>query len=259
MVNDKTKNIQKNINVAYVGSLSKKSLDFSDNLAEETQRVSPGSLHTKAVQGSSSSKACGGSTSTNNSISLTDLNIPSETIITNEKQVNSNECNDNINNWTKLFTDYCDCEKICTDNLNVIGEIKNNLKKLLGNQKKDDIIFYKAIIENSYYYLSNCLKIRKIKFLKDINYIWSIIDTQTQIDEINKHNFTTLMKDYNKMVDDINTSKKNNTVLTWVKNDTVENLHDLEKDIYEILEYHFKLIKSLSEIIELEKLFYHGG
>ena len=67
------------------------------------------------------------------------------------------------------------------------------------------------------------------------------------------------MKDYNKMVDDINTSKKNNTVLTWVKNDTVENLHDLEKDIYEILEYHFKLIKSLSEIIELEKLFYHGG
>ena len=252
MVNDKTKNIQKNINVAYVGSLSKKSVDFSDNLAEETQRVSPGSLH---------SKACGGSTS-NNSISLNDkadLNTPSETIITNEKHGDSNECNDNINNWTKLFTDYCDCEKICTDNLNVIGEIKNNLKKLLGNQKKDDIIFYKAIIENSYYYLSNCLKIRKIKFLKDINYIWSIIDTQTQIDEINKHNFTTLMKDYNKMVDDINTSKKNNTVLTWVKNDTVENLHDLEKDIYEILEYHFKLIKSLSEIIELEKLFYHGG
>jgi len=246
MVNDKTKNIQKTINVAYVGSLSKKSLDFSDNLA---------------VQGSSSSKACGGSTS-NNSISLNDkadLNIPSETIITNEKDKPPDECNDNINNWTKLFTDYCDCEKICTDNLNVIGEIKNNLKKLLGNQKKDDIIFYKSINKKNYYYLYNCLKIRKIKFLKDINYIWSIIDTQTQIDEINKHNFTTLMKDYNKMVDDINSSKKNNTVLTWVKNDTVENLHDLEKDIYEILEYHFKLIKSLSEIIELEKLFYHGG
>ena len=173
MVNDKTKNIQKNINVAYVGSLSKKSVDFSDNLA---------------VQGSSTSKTCGGSTS-NNSISLNDkadLNIPSETIITNEKETPPDECNDNINNWTKLFTDYCDCEKICTDNLNVIGEIKNNLKKLLGNQKKDDIIFYKAIIENSYFYLSNCLKIRKIKFLKDINYIWTIIDIQTQIDDLLK-------------------------------------------------------------------------
>lgn len=245
MVNDKTKNIQKTINVAYVGSLSKKSLDVSDNLAEESQRVYPGSTSTS-----------------NNNILLNDkpdLNTPSETIITNKKETQPDECNNNINNWTKLFTDYCNYEKICTDNLNVIGEIKNNLKKLLGNQKKDDIIFYKAIIENSYYYLSNCLKIRKIKFLKDINYIWSIIDTQTQIDEINKHNFTTLMKDYNKMVDDINASKKNNTVLTWVKNDTVENLHDLEKDIYEILEYHFKLIKSLSEIIELEKLFYYGG
>jgi hypothetical protein len=238
MVNDKTKNIQKTINAAYIASTSTNNINSLDGKSNDLGKSDD---------------------LVNKIIISTNLNTPSETIITNEKQGNSNECNDNINNWTKLFTDYCDCEKICTDNLNVIGEIKNNLKKLLGNQKKDDIIFYKAIIENSYYYLSNCLKIRKIKFLKDINYIWSIIDTQKQIDEINKHNFTTLMKDYNKMVDDINTSKKNNTVLTWVKNDTVENLHDLEKDIYEILEYHFKLIKSLSEIIELEKLFYHGG
>jgi hypothetical protein len=168
MVNDKTKNIQKTINAAYIASTSKKSLDFSDNLA---------------VQGSSSSKACEGSTS-NNSISLNDkdLNIPSETIITNEKQGNSNECNDNINNWTKLFTDYCNCEKICTDNLNVINEIKNNLKKLLGNQKKDDIAFYKSMIENSHFYLTSSLKIRKTKFVKDLSIIWQTIDSSREMD-----------------------------------------------------------------------------
>ena len=165
---------------------------------------------------------------------------------------------DYIINWTKLFADYCAYEILCINNLNIIGEIKNNLKKLLGNQKKDDLIFYKAIIENSYFYLSNCLKIRKLKFLKDINYIWSCIDSSKHIDEINKNNFTTLMTDYKKIVDDINFTKKNNTILTWVKNDTVESIHDLERDISEILEYHVKLIKSLSKIIEFEKLFYHG-
>lgn len=175
-----------------------------------------------------------------------------------DKKSEISQSNNNINNWTKLFADYGAHEILCIDNLNIIGEIKNNLKKLLGNQKKDDLIFYKAIIENSYFYLSNCLKIRKLKFLKDINYIWSCIDSRKQIDEINKNNFTTLMNDYNKMVDDINSSKKNNTVLTWVKNDTVESIHDLERDISEILEYHVKLIKSLSKIIECEKIFYHG-
>jgi hypothetical protein len=167
-------------------------------------------------------------------------------------------CNNNITHWTKLFADYCVYETLCIDHLNIICEIKNNLKKLLGNQKKDDLIFYKAIIENSYYYLSNCLKIRKLKFLKDINFIWSCIDSHKQIDNINKYNFTTLMQEYNKIVDDINFTKKNNTILTWVKNDTVESIHELERDISEILEYHVKLIKSLSKIIEYEKLFYHG-
>jgi hypothetical protein len=167
-------------------------------------------------------------------------------------------CNNNITHWTKLFADYGVYETLCIDHLNIICEIKNNLKKLLGNQKKDDLIFYKAIIENSYYYLSNCLKIRKLKFLKDINLIWSCIDSHKQIDNINKYNFTTLMQEYNKIVDDINFTKKNNTILTWVKNDTVESIHELERDISEILEYHVKLIKSLSKIIEYEKLFYHG-
>ena len=44
------------------GSISKKSLDFSDNLAgEKVKTFSPGSLHSRAVQGSSTSNACGGS------------------------------------------------------------------------------------------------------------------------------------------------------------------------------------------------------
>ncbi len=164
----------------------------------------------------------------------------------------------NILKWDEYFNQYCTYEKKCIESIGAIGEIKNNLKKLLGNQKKDDILFYKSLIESSHFYLTNSLKVRKIKFLKDLNHIWSRIDERKQMDEVNKSNFMSLLKDYDKMADDINSAKKNNTVLTWVKDDKVESLQDLEKDFYEIMEYHVKLIEFFSSSVELEKAFYCG-
>ena len=164
----------------------------------------------------------------------------------------------NILAWDDFFTQYCNYERKCIESLTAIGEIKNNLKKLLGNQKKDDILFYKSLIESSYFYLTNSLKVRKIKFLKDLNHLWSRIDERKQMDEVNKSNFMALIKDYDKMADDINAAKKNNTVLTWVKDDKVVSLQELEKDFYEIMEYHVKLIEFFSSSVELEKAFYCG-
>ena len=149
-------------------------------------------------------------------------------------------------------------ETKCITNINSIAEIKNNLKRLLGNQKKDDIIFYRAIIDNSYFYLSNSLKIRKIKFLKDLNNIWIQIDERKQMDEINKSNFNSLLKDYKKMSDEVVQAKHNNTILTWVKDDKIENLQDLENTFNEIMDYHTKLIEFFSSSVELEKVFYCG-
>lgn len=166
--------------------------------------------------------------------------------------------NTNMLKWDEYFTQYCNYEKKCMDSINSIGEIKNNLKKLLGNQKKDDILFYKSLIESSHFYLNNSLKVRKIKFLKDLNHIWSRIDERKQMDEVNKSNFMALLKDYDKIADDINSAKKNNTVLTWVKDDKIESLQDLEKDFHEIMTYHVKLIEFFSSNVELEKAFYCG-
>lgn len=164
----------------------------------------------------------------------------------------------NILEWEEKFNKYCEIEAKCITNISSISEIKNNLKKLLGNQKKDDIVFYKAIIDNTHFYLSSSLKIRKIKFLKDLNYLWGQIDERKQMDEVNKSNFTALLKDYRKMAEDISQAKKNNTILTWVKDDKVENLQDLENDFNEVMEYHIKLIDFFSSSIELEKAFYCG-
>lgn len=164
----------------------------------------------------------------------------------------------NILEWEDKFNKYIEIEAKCNTNINNIIEIKNNLKKLLGNQKKDDVQFYKSLIDNSYFYLNSSLKIRKIKFLKDINYIWNMIDERKQMDEINKLNFITLLKDYRKLSEDIINAKKNNTTLTWVKNDMVENLAEIEHDFHEIMEYHIKLIEFFSSSVMIEKAFYCG-
>lgn len=164
----------------------------------------------------------------------------------------------NILDWEEKFNKYCEFENKCIANINSMNEIKNNLKKLLGNQKKDDIVFYKSIIDNSHFYLTSSLKIRKMKFLKDLNFIWSQIDERKQMDEVNKSNFMSLLKDYRKMSEDISQAKKNNTILTWVKDDKVESLQDLENDLNEVMDYHINLIEFFCSIVELEKAFYCG-
>ena len=164
----------------------------------------------------------------------------------------------NILIWEEKFNKYIDFETKCNVGINSIIEIKNNLKKLLGNQKKDDLLFYKSLIDNSYFYLTSSLKIRKIKLLKDLNFIWAMIDERKSMEEVNKLNFISLLKDYRKMSEDIINAKKNNTMLTWVKDDKVENLAELEHELYEIMEYHLKLIEFFSSSVEIEKAFYCG-
>ena len=156
----------------------------------------------------------------------------------------------NILQWEEKFNKYCEFELKCQENIKLITEVKNNLKNLVGHQEEDDLLFYKS------------LRIRKIKFLKDLNFIWSRIceriGENKQMDEISKNNFMALLKDHRKMAEDIYKAKKNNTSLTWVKDDKVENLQDLENDFSELMDYHVKLIEFFSSNIELEKIFYYG-
>lgn len=158
--------------------------------------------------------------------------------------------------WEDKFNLYCELESRCITNMNSIDEIKINLKKYLGNQKKDDLLFYISIIENSYFYLQNSLKIRQIKFCKDLNLIWQQINDKKIMDEVNKINFMSLLKDFKKLCDDINLAKRNNTILTWVKDDKIESIEQIIKDMEEIMNYHLKLIQFFNSNVELEKVFY---
>ena len=167
---------------------------------------------------------------------------------------NNIECN--IICWKNMFDNYCNIINDCNNSILSIGEIKNNLTKLLGNQKKDDIIFYKSIIDNSYFYLTNSLKIRKSKFIVDLNHILTCINECKQIEGITKSTFSSIIKDYKRMADKINNEIKNNTILKWVKNDRIDSLHELDTNMYEVMNYHIKIISNLYNMIELEKQFY---
>ena len=58
------------------------------------------------------------------------------------------------------------------------------MKKLIGNQKKEDIVFYKSLVDNSHFYLLNSLKIRKLKFQKDLNQIMIALDSSKKLDDL---------------------------------------------------------------------------
>ena len=164
-----------------------------------------------------------------------------------------------IEEWENKLSTYLDKEIICITNINSILEIKNNLIKLLGNQKEDDIMFYKSLIENTYMYLTRSLKSRKIKLLNDLNFIWNRIEKHKKMSEVNKTNFNALVKDYRKSAEEILIAKQNNTILNWVKNDKIETLEEIKNDLNEIMSYHIRLIECFSVTVEHEKNFFCGN
>ena len=149
-----------------------------------------------------------------------------------------------INKWNKIFKDYQEVVDKCTMYINSILEIKNNLSKLIGIQRKDDINFYKSIIENSYYYLTKSLEIRKLKFIKDLNYIWYKINNCKTLSELNNSNFAILLKDFKKVVNDMYIAKLNNISLSWVKDNTIVSLEERYTEFDNILNYHIRLINT---------------
>jgi hypothetical protein len=163
-----------------------------------------------------------------------------------------------ISSWEDSFNKYIDYESKSNNLINNIDELKNNLKKLIGNQKKDDILFYKSMLENSSFYLTNSLKIRKIKFQKDLNYILKMIDKEKTITEINKPNFQSLTKDYRKLVDEYYKAKNNSPVYAWIKDEKLESFTEIENDMTEIMEYHLNLIIAMYAMVKVENDFYCG-
>ena len=161
-----------------------------------------------------------------------------------------------ISVWEEKFDKYLESEKKCDEFIIQIYNIKNRLTGLIGNQRKDDIIFYKAIINSSHFYLSESLKKLKFKFINDLNYIWNKMNPNKKVVELNRNIFIILIRDFQKIFDDITISRQHNTLLTWVKDDVFINLQDIEKEMNDIISYHTILINSFLVTCKNEADFY---
>jgi len=164
----------------------------------------------------------------------------------------------NINNWTDSINTYNRLAKECIESIENMNEMKDSFINKLGNQMEDDIIFYTSLINNSFFYLFNSIKIRRNKFIKDLNTIWYKDNTIKYIDNLNSSNLIILFKDYQKITDDIKYARENNTILTWVKNDMLDSTSELENEMNETLEYHNTIIKHFCEFVKIEVEFYYG-
>lgn len=158
--------------------------------------------------------------------------------------------------WEEKFNFYLLIETKCIEFISSMGEIKNKLTTLIGNQRTDDIIFYKSIINSSYYYFNESLKVRKLKYIKDLTYIWKKIDDKKSIVELNNSSFSSLLKDFSKLFEDIAIAKQYNTPLSWVKDDKVISVKEIEEELTDILAYHLNIISFFHTSIKNECEFY---
>jgi hypothetical protein len=161
-----------------------------------------------------------------------------------------------LNEWNNLLDNYFTINNEFNNNINSINNMRNNLIKTLSHQEKDNIIFYQCIIDNSYFYFFNSLKIRQIKFMKDLNKIYFKINENKKIANLTNYDINLMLNDFLQLNDEIIEAKKNNTIFKWIKDDIIENLHDIENNITETLNYHLKLIDALLSYIKLETDFY---
>jgi len=188
---------------------------------------------------------------------------------------------DKYNKWNDLINIYFEIEEECISKINLINNIRNNLKKKLIYLNKDDILYYNCIIDNSYYYLKNSLKVNQIKFLKDLNNLLFKINKNNifKIITLTKTDINLIINSYVKLNNDIIELKKNNIEYKWIKED-IDNLQeiselssgicscktsidflqqDIENNIDKTINYHIKLINFLLSIIKLNYDFFNSN
>lgn len=168
-------------------------------------------------------------------------------------EINKDTCTKNIIIFQNLFTEYKYYENICINNINILNDTKEDLNKLIIYEDIDDTNFYKALIENSLYYLSKSIKLNQEKFINDFNNICIKLNKNT-FNIIDQNNFNSILKEYKKISDNI--INQNYNKYSWFKLNSVEELLELEKNINKILLFHNKIIKYFAIISELKNHYY---
>jgi len=187
---------------------------------------------------------------------------PVQSYITSTVTSITSQIDAEIVEWLDQFKKYSELETRCRAGIAELNSIKINLERLIGRQKKDDALFYQSIIENSYFFLENSLRIRRSKFIRDMLAISSLIETYKHIKinpkpvNIDSSSFTAITNDIKDIYEEIERAKRNSSTLSWVKDDQISTLQEIEKDMSETLTYHTILMEYFEKLVYHELNFY---
>jgi len=146
-------------------------------------------------------------------------------------------------------------EKLKEMNINV-GKYQYELE--LGTQDKDDLIFYKSIILDSKKYFTNAFKIREIKLIYDLNQIMKMFNDKRlpEVFELNKNIITLLKTHYNKVLSNIKNNNQKSINPTWIKNNKLKFIKDIESEMNRIFLYHIDINTHFKSALIKEIKFY---
>ena len=163
---------------------------------------------------------------------------------------------DKIERWVALFDKYVEVDHDSHNCITQLNALKVNLNQLSGSQKKDDVQFYRSIIENSHFYLVSSLRVRRAKFLCDVSAIWNALRPGSSLVSADRNIFLALTRDIARGHEEIARAHRNCTTLSWVKKDQIDTLHDLEDDLEATLLYHNGLLAYFNTLAKLEFAYY---
>ena len=161
--------------------------------------------------------------------------------------------------WVDLFDQYIAIDLASHGRVAQLNSLKVNLNQLIGSQKKDDVQFYRSIIENSHFYLSSSLRVRRAKFLCDISAIWGALRPGSALVSADRNIFLALTRDLTRGHETIVRAHQNCTTLSWVKRDQIDNLQEVEVDLGTTLRYHIELMTYFNALADLEFGYYSAG
>lgn len=136
-------------------------------------------------------------------------------------------------------------------------------KKLdLDCQDKDDIYFYRGMIEDSYKYHSKSYEIKKKKSIFDLNEllknsVFKNKGTPLKVINIDRKTIILFEESFNKIRSSISeeSSKKNKPI--WIKDNHLERLENLTNEMIRIFKYHYEISLFFLESILREIQFYN--
>ena len=132
----------------------------------------------------------------------------------------------------------------------------------LNCQDKDDIYFYKGMIENSYDYHNKSFDVKKKKLIFDLNEILNnkIFKTKgnriSKIESIDNKSILSLEEIY-KDYEEINRESEKKIKPIWIKDNHFEKLDNLYLEMNRVFRYHYEIYLFFLESILREIQFYN--